>query len=81
MMTNIGVKYFSPIDVFASEFHPFVLFIQCTDRVVILDITRQGPIKLGELMSPATQEPGLYKWKMAIARGQIILVNPPNIIE
>lgn len=32
-------------------------------------------------MSPATQEPGFYKWKMAIARGELILVNPPNIIE
>jgi len=80
-MTNIGVKYFSPVDVFASEFHPFVLFIQCIDRVLILDMTRQGPIKLAEFQSPATQEPGLYKWQMAIARGELILINPPNIIE
>jgi hypothetical protein len=54
-MTSIGVNYFSPIDVFASDFHPYVLFVQCLDRVVILDITRTGPIKLAEFQSPATQ--------------------------
>ena len=81
MMTKIGVKYFSPMDVYTSDFHPFVLFVQCLDRVVILDITRNGPILLSEVMSPASQEKGFYKWKMAIARGQLILVNPPDRIE
>lgn len=78
--TRIGVKYFSPMDVYTSDFHPFVLFVQCLDRVVILDITRNGPILLSEVMSPASQEPGFSKWKMAIANGELILVNPPNII-
>lgn len=55
MMTRIGVNYFSPMDVYTSDFHPFVLFVQCLDRVVILDITRQGPILLAEVQSPASQ--------------------------
>lgn len=80
-MNRIGVNYFSPIDVYTSDFHPYVLFVQCLDRVLILDITRRGPIKLAEIKSPATQEPGFYKWKMGIARGELILVNPPNTIE
>ena len=45
-MTRIGVNYFSPMDIYVSDFHPFVLFVQCLDRVLILDITRQGPILL-----------------------------------
>lgn len=69
MMSKIGVNYFSPMDVYVSDFHPFVLFVQCLDRVVVLDMTRQGPILLGQVQSPATQEPGFYKWKMGIARG------------
>ena len=69
MMTKLGVNYFSPMDVYVSDFHPFVLFVQCLDKVVILDMTRQGPILLSEVVSPASQEPGFYKWKMAIARG------------
>jgi hypothetical protein len=81
MMDRIGVSYFSPINVYTSDFHPFVLFVQCLDRVLILDITKNGPIKLAEIKSPATQEPGFYKWQMAIARGELILVNPPNTIE
>ena len=81
MMTKIGVNYFSPMDVKTSDFHPFVLFIQCLDKVVIVEITRFGPLLLSEVKSPATQEPGFYKWKMAIARGELILVNPPNKIE
>jgi hypothetical protein len=81
MMTKIGVNYFSPVKVYTSDFHPYVLFVQCLDRVVILDITNSGPILLAEIKSPATQEPGFYKWHMAIARGELILVNPPNTIE
>ena len=81
MMDRLGVRYFSPMDIYTSDFHPFVLFVQCLDRVLILDITRQGPLLLQEIMSPASQEPGFYKWKMAIARGELILVNPPNRIE
>lgn len=80
-MAKIGVHYFSPIQVYTSDFHPFVLFIQCLDRVVILDITRTGPILLTQVQSPASKEPGFYKWKMAIARGELVLVNPPNVIE
>lgn len=80
-MSRIGVAYFSPVMVYTSDFHPFVLFVQNLDRVIILDITRTGPILLAEVKSPATQEPGFYKWKMAIARGELILVNPPNTIE
>lgn len=80
-MSSIGVNYFSPVHVYTSDFHPYVLFVQCLDRVIILDITKTGPIKLAEIKSPATQEPGFYKWKMGIARGELILVNPPNTIE
>lgn len=49
--------------------------------MIILDIGKNGPEKLAEIMSPATQEPGFYKWKMGIAQGELILVNPPNTIE
>ena len=55
--------------------------MQCLDRVLILDVTRNGPIKLAEVKSPGSQEPGFHKFKMGIARGQLIIVNPPNIIE
>jgi hypothetical protein len=54
MMDKLGVKYFSPLDVYTSDFHPFVLFIQNVDSVIILDITRQGPILLATVDSPAT---------------------------
>lgn len=45
-MTRIGVNYFSPVQVYYSDFHPQVLFVQCLDRVLILDLTRTGIIKL-----------------------------------
>lgn len=54
-MSRIGVNYFSPVHVYTSDFHPYVLFVQCLDRVIILDITKTGPIKLAEIKSPATQ--------------------------
>ena len=81
MMGKLGVKYFSPIEVYTSDFHPFVLFIHNVDSVIILDITRQGPILLDQIFSPGAQEPGFWKWKMAITRGHLVIINPPNIIE
>lgn len=54
MMDKLGIKYFSPLDIYTSDFHPFVLFIQNVDSVIILDITRQGPILLTTIDSPAT---------------------------
>ena len=54
MMDKLGVKYFSPLDVYTSDFHPFVLFIQNVDSVIIVDITKQGPILLSTIDSPAT---------------------------
>lgn len=54
MMDKLGVKYFSPLDVYTSDFHPFVLFIQNVDSVIIIDVTRQGPILLATIDSPAT---------------------------
>ena len=65
---------------YTSDYHPFVVFIQCTDRVVIVDFTRQGPVLLAEVMSPASQEIGWDKFRIAITRDHLLLINPPSII-
>jgi hypothetical protein len=81
MMDKLGVKYFSPLEVYTSDFHPYVLFIQNVDSVIILDITPSGnPILLEVIESPASKEPGFWKWKMAITHGHLVLINPPNTI-
>lgn len=49
MMDKLGVNYFSPIDVKVSKFHPFVLFVQNFDRVIILTITFDGPKLLAQV--------------------------------
>lgn len=81
MMDRLGINYFSPIDVKVSDFHPFVLFIQNFDRVIILTITANGPKLLAQIESPGSKEPGFFHWKMAISRDHLVLVNPPNVIE
>jgi hypothetical protein len=80
-MGKLGVKYFSPLEIYTSDFHPFVLFVHNVDSVIILDITRQGPIVLDQIFSAAAQEPGFWKWKMAITKGHLVMINPPNTIE
>jgi len=45
-MTRIGVHYFSPVQVYTSDFHPYVLFVQCLDRVLILKVAATNIIKL-----------------------------------
>lgn len=80
-MNYLGIDYFSPVEVYSSIYHPYVLFIQNLDSVIILDITFPAPVLLAHIKSPGTQEPGFQKWKMAISRDSLVLVNPPNIIE
>lgn len=55
MMDTLGVKYFSPLDVVTSDFHPFVLFIHNVDCVIILDITTKGPLLLSIIQSSASK--------------------------
>ena len=54
-MDELGVDYFSPLDIYTSDFHPFVLFIQNVDSVIILDITSKGPILLQQIESSASK--------------------------
>lgn len=80
-MNRIGVDYFSPLQVMASDFHPYVLFIQNIDRVVIVSFNDDGPHLLAQVKSPAASVPGIYHWKMAISRDSLVIVNPPHTIE
>lgn len=80
MMDRLGVDYFSPLDVKASDFHPSVLFIQNIDRVIIISFNIMGPHLLAQVKSPASSVPGIYHWKMAFAQDHLIIVNPPNLI-
>lgn len=79
-MDRIGVAYFSPLDIYISDFHPNVLFIQNLDRVIILSVSRNGVKLLSTIMSPGTQEPGFHKYKIAIAQDHLLIINPPNLI-
>jgi hypothetical protein len=81
MMERIGVDYFSPTDIYISDFHRNVLFITNLDRVVILSITRNGPRLLAQIPAPGERRPGIMKYKIAISRNHLLIVEPPNVIE
>lgn len=81
LMDRLGVNYFAPVDIYISDFHPGVLFIQNMDRVIILSITRAGPRLLAQIESPGSKESGFFKFKIGIAQDHLVLVNPPNLIE
>jgi hypothetical protein len=55
MMNSLGVNYFAPMDIYISDFHPWVLFIQNLDRVIILSISSTGPQLLAQIQSPGSQ--------------------------
>ena len=81
MMGKIGVDYFSPLEVMASDFHPDVLFIRNIDRVLIVSFTQAGSHLLAQIKSPGSSVPGIYHWKMAVSKDSLVIVNPPNTIE
>jgi hypothetical protein len=77
----LGVDYFSPIDIFISDFHRNVLFITNLDRIIILSITRQGPRLLAQIEAPGSRRPGAVNYQIAISRNHLLIVEPPNLIE
>ena len=54
-MDKLGVQFFSPVNVYSSDFHPSVLFVQNVDSVIILDITKNGVLLLDQIYSPASK--------------------------
>lgn len=55
VMHRVGVHYFSPLQVYASDFHPYILFIQNMESVLILDFSPTGVKLLDHLSSSATR--------------------------
>ena len=66
---------------YISDFHPYILFIQNMESVIIIDFSPTGIKLLEHLNSTATRELGYYGWKMAINRNHLVLINAPDIIE
>ena len=49
-MSSIGVKYFNPIDLVTSRFHPEVVFINNLGSLIIIDIdNHENLILLAEI--------------------------------
>lgn len=49
MMNRLGINYFAPMDIYYSDYHPWVLFIQNLDRVIIISVTKTGPQLLAQI--------------------------------
>ena len=49
------MDYFAPIDIYTSDFHPNVLFVQSLDRVIILSISHNGVKLITEIKSPGSE--------------------------
>lgn len=48
-MNQLGVNYFAPMDIYISDFHPWALFIQNLDRVIIVSVTQTGVRLLAQI--------------------------------
>lgn len=81
VMHSVGIHYFAPLQVIISDFHPYILFIQNMESVIIIDFSPTGIKLLEHLNSTATRELGYYGWRMAVNRNHLVLVNAPDIIE
>lgn len=81
MMYKLGVKYFNPLEVYTSIFHPEVIFIRTPNSVLVLDAGRQGkPTLLGEVVSDATSKHDT-PFKVAVNFDYLIIANSPSLIE
>ena len=72
------MEYFAPRRIRTTRKHPEVIFIECLDSVVVLDVdNRDNILLLKELITPATQS---MKFQLAINE-QFMVMAAPNLIE
>ena len=80
-MYKLGVKYFNPLEVYTSIFHPEVIFIRTPNSVLVLDAGREDkPTLLGEIVSDATSKHDT-PFKVAVNFDFLIIANSPSLIE
>ena len=79
-LANLNVKYFNPLDIVVSRFHPEVLFINCLGTLVIIDIdNHENMILLSEIStSRAVATEG---YQVAVHDDELLLIAAPDIIE
>ena len=77
-LRSLGLEYFAPRRIRTTRKHPEVIFIECLDSVVVLDVdNRDNILLLKEFITPATQS---IKFQLAINE-QFMVVAAPNLIE
>lgn len=80
LMYKLGVKYFNPLEVYTSMFHPEVIFIRTPNSVLVLDVDKEGsPKLLGEVISDATSKHDT-PFKVAINFDYMVIANSPGLI-
>lgn len=79
VLRPLGVSYFAPRRVRTTREHPEVLFIECLDSVLILDVDNQDRISLlKELMTDGTQK---GEFELAVNKNYLVIVSLPSLIE
>jgi hypothetical protein len=51
-MYDLGIKFFSPMEVHTSVFHKNVIFIKTTNEMIVIDYNRECVPKLLARVSP-----------------------------
>jgi hypothetical protein len=78
-MRRLGVEYFAPRRIRTTRVHPEVIFIECLDSIIILDVDNKANILLlKELISTATAD---RSFKIAINAEYLVIVALPDRIE
>jgi len=63
---KLGLEYFAPRRIRTTRAHPEVIFIECLDSVVVLDVdNRNNILLLKEMITPATQS---MRFQLAVNR-------------
>ena len=83
-MYQLGVKYFSPMEVHTSIFHTNIIFIKTSDQIIVVDYNAECKPKLLAKFNPVATAESDFHFKLnekflIVTIGSMNIINEYNI--
>jgi len=75
---KIGLKYFAPIAVHSSRFHPDILFVKTSDSIIVLDISVTCQAKILNVFNPVSNS--LTDFIFEVNANFLVVTIAPNLV-
>lgn len=78
-MYALGLRYFSPLAVHSSVYHPSAIFIKTADSIIALDVSKECSPRLLTVIRPVPDS--LTEFIFEVNANYLVVTTAPNIIQ